>query len=110
MDARPTFEAVLAAFGVEAEVTVPGGTPVGTRVAWMPPVSVEAPAGEAFRRVEARRVVAVPKSAVPQLPRGTVVFAPEEQGGTPSAWSVDEVQRVYSDHYRATVVPGIEAT
>ena len=108
MDARCDIESALDAFGVDATVTVPDGVPVATVVFWLPPVTVEVPAGEQFRRVEARRVIVVSKADVPQLPRGTVIVAPEVDGGDDRTWVIDEVQRVYEDHYRATVIESQE--
>ncbi len=110
MDFRPDFEAEQSVFGVDATVTPPGGDPTETKVVWLPPTTVELPAGEAFRRVEARRVVAVSKSEIPELPRGTIVAAPLVEGGDVGSWKVDEVQRIYEDHYRATVVEAAVVT
>ena len=57
MDLRPSFSAVLAAFGVDATVTVPSGSPVATRVVWMPPLSLDYPPTGELRRLEAKRVL-----------------------------------------------------
>ncbi len=97
------------AFGLDATVTLLDDSTVVTRVFWLPPTTVEVPAGEAFRRVEARRCLVVPTADVPQLARGALVTVPLEEGGTPQVWAVDEVSRIYDDHHRATVVPGVVA-
>lgn len=105
MDLRPTLDSALDAFGVDATVTAPGGSPVATRVIWLPPTTIESPPGSAFRRVESKRVVALPASAVPSTPRGTIVSAPELPGGPVANWRVDEGEKVAADEYRAIVVP-----
>lgn len=110
MDVRPTFECDQAAFGIDALVTVPGGTAVETVAVWLPPVTVDVPAGEQFRRVEARHVIALSAADVPQLPRGTVIQAALVEGADVQTWSVDEIGRLYDDHFRATVVPGVLPT
>ena len=110
MDVRPTFESDQAAFGIVAVVTVPGGTAVETVAVWLPPITVEVPAGEQFRRVEARHVIALATADVPQLPRGTVVQAALVEGGEVQTWTVDEIGRLYDDHFRATLVPGVLPT
>lgn len=105
MDLRPTLGSALDAFGVDATVTVPGGSPVSTRVIWLPPITNENPPGSGLRRVESKRVLALPASAVPAAPRGTIVNAPELPGGPSANWRVDEGEKVAADEYRVIVVP-----
>lgn len=105
MDLRPPLSAALAAFGVDATVTVPNGTPVETTAIWLPPVTEEMPVGADFRRAEPVRVLALPLADVPEIPRGTVVTAAEVEGGIEADWKVDAVSRLGVDHYRLVVVP-----
>lgn len=104
-DLRPPFVAALDAFGVAATVTVPDGEPVETRVLWQPPITEEYPTGSDHRRATPRRRMAIPLADVPNVPRGTVILAPEVQGDTAVEWSVDETERVDSDHHRVVVIP-----
>lgn len=105
MDLRPTIESALDAFSVDAVVTPPGGAAVETRAIWLPPTSVEHPVGSEARRAELRRVIALPLAGLPQVPRGTVVSAPPEEGADPADWRIEDAERVDFDHYRAVVVP-----
>jgi len=106
MDLRPTFRAALDAFGaLPAVVTLPDLDPVTTEALWLPPVTVEVPAGNDFHRMELRRVLALSRTAVPQVPRGTVVIVAESAGEDPTAWQVDGIDSIHYDHTRALVVP-----
>jgi hypothetical protein len=104
MDLRPSYEAAQDAFGVPAVVTLPDASTVDTTVIWLPPVTVEVPVGNDFRRVEQWRVLALPRADVPQVERGTVVQAAEEEGGDESLWRVDSVLGLDSDHTRCVMV------
>lgn len=102
-DLRPPFVAVLDAFGVAATVTIPDGDPVETTILWQPPITEEYPTGSEYRRATPRRRMAIPLSDVPTVPRGTVILAPEVSGEAAAEWSVDETERVDSDHHRVIV-------
>ena len=106
-DLRPEFEAASAPFGVDAVVTPPGGSPVQTRIIWLPPITVEHPIGTELRRAEPKRVLALPLDGLGEVPRGTIVTAPEYEGAEASDWKIDEAERVDFDHYRATVLPAV---
>lgn len=105
LDLRPSFTVALDAFGQSATVTPPGGSPVPTRVVWLPPVTTELPAGGALQRAEPLRVIGVAKADVPQVPRGTLIAAAELPGGPVQTWKVDGFERVDPDHHRVVVVP-----
>ncbi len=104
-DCRPPLSAALRAFGLAATVTVPDGAPVSTTVFWMPPSTEQVPSGTDFRRAEPQRVLVVPLSAVPAIPRETVIAVPLVKDGDILEWSVDGFERLESDHYRLVVVP-----
>lgn len=108
-DLRPSIGQALDAFGLDAVVTPPGGSPVSTRVIWLPPITVEHPVGGEFRRAEVRRVLAMPLEGLGEVPRGTVVTAPEFEGADAADWKIDDAQRIDFDHYRAVVLPSAEA-
>ena len=40
---------------------------------------------------------------MPTLPRGTVIVAPEVQGGADKTWSVDGLEQSLTDQWRAFV-------
>lgn len=95
--------------GVDATVTVPNGDPVETRAIWTQPVSELMPVGHDFQRREPRRVLALARSAVPQLPRGTLIVAAEYEGATPRSWKVDAIERMDADQVRAIVLAVTES-
>jgi len=108
LDLRPSLDAAFRAFGLPATVTPPGDSTVSAVALWLPPVTVENPSATEYRRAEARRVLALKISEVPQVPRGTVIVAPEMIGLADATWSVDETERVDPDHWRVMVVPFVE--
>lgn len=96
----------LSAHGVAATVTPPppDDVPVSTTGIWATaPLQDEQPAGTDFRRREPRRVLALPKTDLPILPRGTTIVAPEVMGGVDKTWRVDGLDRSEGDHWRAIV-------
>lgn len=97
-------EVNFAVHGVAADVTVPNGTPVATRVIWMTPEPVDVP-GDGFRRNATRRVMAIRRDDVPAVTRGTLVAVTEHLLDDPIVWQVDSMDTVRSDHYRVVVVP-----
>jgi len=109
LDLRPSLDAAFRAFGIDdATVTPPGGPSVTAVVLWLPPVTVENPQAAEYRRAEARRVLALKVSEVPQVPRGTTIVVAEQTGLADATWSVDETERVDPDHWRVMVVPFVE--
>lgn len=105
MDLRPSFASMQRAFGLSASVQLPGGVPSVTTVAvWLPPSTEEVPAGSGMQRAEPKNVLSLSKADVPQLPRGTVVTVPPEEGGAAVAWEVDAIERDDFDHWRSVVI------
>jgi hypothetical protein len=104
-----TLEINLAIFGVDITVTVAGTDPVVTRGLWQTWQTDEAPQGASFGRREPLRVLAIPKSAVASVARGTLVTAPERDGEDDQFWLVDTVQSMQVDHWRVVLVPNPEA-
>lgn len=100
----------FSAHGVPATVTPsPTHDPIETRGIWMTPLADLQPVGLDLQRADARRVMALRRDQVPQVPRGAAIIAPELPGGPLKAWRVDGMERVEADHYRVLVVPDPEA-
>jgi hypothetical protein len=93
------------AHGVDVVVTrpAPDNDPIETRGIWLTPLTEDVPIGMDFQRREPIRVIALSRLAVPTVPRGTVIVAPEKAGDDDEEWLVDGVERVEADHSRVTV-------
>jgi hypothetical protein len=91
--------------GVAAVVTPPGGPAVATLVIWLTPSTEAVPAGSDFARRESKRILAIRRDEVPEVPRGTMITTAEPTLSTPDSWRVDAMDSVYPDHYRVVVVP-----
>lgn len=85
----------LNAFGVAATVTrpAPDDDTIETIGIWVPPDTVELPGSE-FRRRDQIRILAFDVDAVPTLPTGTLITAPERKGEAVKTWVVDGVAPV----------------
>lgn len=96
--------------GVDATLTrpFPDEVPVSTRVIWLGPDTEDVPVGTAFQRRESRRVVAIRRTDVASVPRGSILEAPEYAGGPVQRWRVDGVHHTTPEHVRVTVVPDPE--
>lgn len=92
------------AHGVTATITRPGETPVPTKV--IPTISLfeDQPVGSEFSSVEPRRVYAVRRSEFPILERGTIINAPEKQGGAAQDWQVDKIESTTDHYFLAAVI------
>jgi len=104
-DFRVDFAVALAAFGVDLTVTPPESGPVATQGVWdaSPPVE-ERPYGTDLARREPRRILALPRTALPSSPpRGSVIEAPEAAGGPMKTWTVDGLDRAEWDCWRVIV-------
>ena len=113
VDLRPSLEPALRAFAPSelAQVLVPGGgASVPTRAFWLPLTTEPVPSGGELRRSEPRRVIVVPKSTIPKLPRGTIISIPEYEGAVASDFKVDSLEHSGHDEHRAVVVPYEAAT
>lgn len=106
-DARVPMDPLFSAFGVPATVTrpAPDDDPITTTVVWINPIADDVPIGQAFQRREQRRILALDRAAVPTVPRGTEIVAPEALGGSERTWKVDSHEQDDVDHYRVRVVP-----
>lgn len=93
----------LLVHGVPATVTIPGGDPVMTRLLWTRS-SIGAPAELEIQQIEARRVAVLPKIDVPAVPRGTLISAPETQGGTNRLWRVDAPDQIHEPELHRFIV------
>lgn len=101
-----TRELTQAAFGVSATVTPPSAAAVETTGVWMTPADEPQPFGADFSRREPRRVLAIPiTDTLTTIPRGTLIEAADEPGGTTKTWSVDGLERSEPGLMRVIVVP-----
>jgi hypothetical protein len=95
----------FSAHGVPATVTRPNDVALDTTAIWLPEPPEAQPYGTDFSRREPRRLLALRRDATfAQLPRGTLIVAPEQRGGTARTWQVDGYQRTEADHWRVIVV------
>lgn len=107
-DARVPFSSLLRAFGLPATVTrpAPDDAPISTSIIWLSPLAEDQPYGVDFSRRDPRKVLAVPRSAVVSMPRGTQISAAETPGSEVRSWRVDELLRPADvDHWRVAVTP-----
>lgn len=103
-------EAAFGVMGVAATITrpEPDDTPIETTVIWLTSVTEDGLGGGLdLKRVEAKRAFAVLRSAVPSMPRGSRLVAPDLPGGTVRRWRVDGIERAEPDQvrYRAVLDP-----
>jgi hypothetical protein len=101
-------DAIHGVLSVPATVTrpAPDDLPIVTTAVWV--TSREQDLGLDLQRREPQRLVALKLAAVPTVPRGTIVVAPERSGGLATRWRVEGPDR--SDPYetRVVVVPDPE--
>jgi hypothetical protein len=115
-DLRPVIGPALAAFGLDATVTVPGGEPVATTAIWLSPVAVFVD-GVLVRTSSAVRGLSLPRADIPgatepdfELPQGTAIDAAEYGGGAVRSWSVENtLPGALPDEIRVGVIPASEA-
>lgn len=94
--------------GVPATVTPPGEDAITTRVIWLTPVIDDLPAGRDLDRREPRRMMVLSRAAVANVPRGTIISAPEKLGGDSRNWQIDGVESTEPDNFHVIVVPETE--
>lgn len=92
------------AHGVAITVTPVGGAAIQTRGIWLTPAMEDVPRSADFQRREPRRILALPRAAVPSLPVKSDVLAPDVSGGAVKAWKVDGFDRIEADQLRVIVV------
>ncbi len=100
---------MFATIGVAITITrpAPDDTPIAATGIWMAqPPDENRPIGTDFQRREPRRLMAIKRTAsLTSIPRGTVISAPELQGGTPTDWRVDGLSRPTEiDEFRVHLV------
>jgi hypothetical protein len=97
-DLRPDIAPFLAAFGVPASVTLPGGEPVVTTAIWLPPVQVETP-GVLFPTAAPQPALSLPAALFAadaitgkrSVPRGTLIECARATGAPVVTWSVEAI-------------------
>lgn len=100
------LDVTFATIGVAATVTrpAPDDAPIETTVVWNTALHEDV-GGLGLARREPRRVLAVRRSAVSTVPRGTVIVAPLMSGGDAQVWRVDGTDRLLDDVAHVVVVP-----
>jgi hypothetical protein len=93
------------AFPIPAIVTPPGESPITTTAVWLPSLVEDMPVGRDFNRREPRRVMALRRDEVPDVPRGTVIVAVGEIGGDARNWQIDSIESTEPGHHRVIVIP-----
>ncbi len=100
-----TLDVNFGVLGVDVTVTPLDGAPIPASGIWMTDSTEDRPGANPFPRKEARRVMALRRSEVPLMPRGTVISAPNASGGEAQTWRVDGVETLEAEHWRVVVVP-----
>lgn len=100
-----TLDTNFSIFGVDATVRPLDGPTVSARLIWMTDTTEDSPGGTQFPRKEGRRAVALRRSEVAAMPRGTVITAPEATGGEARTWKIDGPVVLEAEHWRVFVVP-----
>jgi hypothetical protein len=109
-DLRPPFSVFQGPFGIAATVVREGEDPIDTTAIWVPPLPEEVPFGTGAQEQQPLRVLALPLSDVPTVPRGTLIECAEAAGQTVQTWRVDGPARFEFDCVRVIVVPFTEST
>jgi hypothetical protein len=105
-DFRPSLDDALDAYGLPAVVTrpAPDNAPISTSGFWLLEQDDALPVGSDIGRREPRRLLVLPRAAVPTLPRGTTVAIAEVEGGATKTFRVERLARATEpDHWRAIV-------
>lgn len=97
-------ETNFAVHGVDVTVSVEGKDSVETRGIWLTPFQEDVPSGSSFTRREPRLVMALQRLDVAEVPRGTVIEAPEKSGDAPVTWVVDGHDLREAHHNRVIVI------
>jgi hypothetical protein len=100
------LNATFSAIGIPARVTPVGASQaIVTSAIWLGTVAQEFPSGGELQRREMKRVVAFQRSAVPTLPRGSVIVGAEREGGVDETWRVDALELLDPVQLRVVVIP-----
>lgn len=109
MDERVAFSEIQEAFGLVARVTRPGDDQaIECTVVWSPTSPELSPGGMEFQGNSSKRVMSIAKAEIDSVPDGSVVLAPEFEGGEVLSWTVDGQERAEFDCWRVMVVPSDE--
>lgn len=93
--------------GVPAVITRPSplDEPITAQAIWILVGTQDEPAVTDFRRRDSVRTLAIQRSDVDTIARGTRIDAPLTQGGTSQTWLVDRVDISERDVIRVLVTP-----
>ena len=91
--------------GRAATVTLPLENPVESRIHWMRNLDEDLPAGKSYSALGARRRMAIKRNEFSDIPRGTIVAAPDPIGGEVTNWQVDGIEEVTRAYFVVVVVP-----
>lgn len=92
-----------AILGVPATLTTPSGAPITTKVTWGREFAEEQPSGREMERREPKRVMAIRRSVVEEIPRGTLINAVGPLGEAATDWQVEGLDRVTRGHFHVIV-------
>jgi hypothetical protein len=99
----------FAVHGVPATLTKPhpdDDVVISATAVWVQPLDEQDPFGQQLKRREPRKVLALKRDAVgTEVPRGTVIVAPERTGDAARTWRVEGLDRVEVDLVRVIVTP-----
>jgi hypothetical protein len=95
----------MTAHGAPVTVTVAGSDPVETTAIWIDPRTEDTPAGMEFRRKDVVMVVALRRSEVPRVPRGTRIVGAPHFGDESKVWIVDGTEMEKVDRVYVAVTP-----
>ena len=102
----PSVAPFLTALSVPATVTRPApfATPIPTRGIWLEDRDDRQPYGTDFHLRAPRRVLAIPRADVPELPAGSTIAAPEVLGGAVKTWQREEIAKPLDPQFWEVVV------
>lgn len=88
--------------GIDITVTVPNGDPVETRGTWLPPIDDGTGVLQAFTRSGPKRLMAIARTELEAVPKGSVIVATERDGADPVTFVAD-LKGEAVDPYRIVV-------
>lgn len=104
-DLRPSLDPVFSLFGVDATIPYPTGVagPLTVRAVPLSYRPTDVPLGTDVRDPQYRIVFAFRRTDVETLPRGTVIEAPEREGGAVVTWRVETLAHIDAEELRVVV-------
>lgn len=91
--------------GIPATLQGPWESPLEGRIVWLRNLEEDAPYGTQYAKVGARRRMAIQRDGVTNIPKGSIVTAPEEIGAEATDWQVDGTEEVTRTHFLVAVTP-----